>query len=478
MKHPGSEEFDQSLIHSLRHYSRAGSAIPVYIIHLSLFGARSLNQQLTIEGLEGLEDWALLPSAKFRNVDRVGVYRWAPLYTAFSERFAVAAIRLMKGAKKRPVLLDPFVGGGTSTVAAAILGVSAFGVDLDPFSALLARARVALSANPKRIASLLASTKNDVSSEFAEEGATLFRDSDLRFASSVLKRVRAVASRVPGSRSSFQALLDDSSGHFDSEVVALAALCIAASPAAKVVRGSNPVWFKKATRGEVGRTPRLDTTTHTIYQLMLEDLASLRAVVSRPPTVRLFSENFLSTSLHRGCADLILTSPPYLNRLDYVVNHIAPLIILSGLVPLQLEKLRRQMIGTTKIVEKGTANHEWGTTCNDFLQTVQKHSSIASATYYYWNYCKYFKDLYQSLQQLKFLAAPSAIGAIVIQTSFYKEVVAQTDRIVVEMAESLGVDARVGRTEIVRTHLGQISPRQTRYVPSKTLSESVVILNF
>ena len=210
---------------------------------------------------------------------------------------------------------------------------------------------------------------------------------------------------------------------------------------------------------------------------MLDDLAALGGSLPRT-NIRFLNEDFRRTTLPSASVDVILTSPPYLNRLDYVVNHIAALSLLSSLVPICFEELRRNMIGTTKIAEKGEVQKHWGESCLSFLDIVLHHQSQASATYYYWNFYRYFSDLFRSLENMKRLASHRAVGALVIQNSFYKEVPIPTARIVVEMASKLRVGARVVRSEMVRSHLGSLSPRQTRYVGRKTLEEYVVALEF
>jgi hypothetical protein len=106
------------------------------------------------------------------------------------------------------------------------------------------------------------------------------------------------------------------------------------------------------------------------------------------------------------------------------------------------------------------------------------HPSKASDTYYYWNYSRYFSDICQVLTNLKRLARKKARGAMVVQNSFYKELVVATPTIIVEMAEQLGFRSRVARREIVRSHIGVLSPRQTRYVPRKVLEECVLRFEF
>src|SRR4051794_23882758 len=90
-----------------------------------------LGHQLTFDaaGRDGTTstagDWGLIPSPKLSLADNRGPYSWSPLYTAFSERFASAAIALLQSRKRDPTVFDPFVGGGTTLLAALSLGLRA-----------------------------------------------------------------------------------------------------------------------------------------------------------------------------------------------------------------------------------------------------------------------------------------------------------------------------------------------------------------
>ena len=65
---------------------------------------------------------------------------WAPYYAGYSLEFAEAVLQAAS-LKKGSVVLDPWNGSGTTTLAAAKNGLRSLGVDLNPFAVLVARAR-------------------------------------------------------------------------------------------------------------------------------------------------------------------------------------------------------------------------------------------------------------------------------------------------------------------------------------------------
>jgi len=192
-----------------------------------------------------------------RPQDRQGVYAWEPFYAAFSERFAITALPILSNKSRDRVVLDPFVGGGTSLVAAAKLGFPAVGIDLDPVSALLSRARIAITAKRDQVQNLLKDVSGSFDCQFSERARKLFRPSDLSFAAAIFARIQKQTG-LDGS-TLLDSLLDDLPGQFDSEVVALTASCLAARKTAKTVRGSNPVWYRPSLPGEIDPSPKLAT---------------------------------------------------------------------------------------------------------------------------------------------------------------------------------------------------------------------------
>jgi len=135
------------------------------------------------------------------------------------------------------------------------------------------------------------------------------------------------------------------------------------------------------------------------------------------------------------------------------------------------------MIGTTKIVGKGMPpSVDWGSICLEVLGKIEGHPSKASGSYYYWNFCKYFQDLFEWLGGLKKICKIGARGLVVVQNSYYKSVAIPVAEILMEMSGKIGISMKVVKREAVRTHLGTISPRQMNYVPKKVLEESVILL--
>jgi hypothetical protein len=421
------------------------------------------NQQPELP-LKLIRGWNTLPKAKVRRPLPDVPFGWAYTYTAFSLAFANAALELLGAVPGRSVL-DPFVGSGTTVVAAAARRCKALGIDVSPFSSLLTKARLALSADPELVHYYLSKGLCELA---PSEKSDVLGPENSSFAYSVVTAM-SIARGLKPDRLWIELLADDAGIH-DSEVVALMSLAIGARDCAKVVRGSNPIWLRKLA----------ERPTASLKQASMEWATIICNDLRNSPPLTRYGCCVVNTDINctvvRSEFDICLTSPPYPNRLDYVVAHLPELSVLQLIAPTSIRDLRASMIGTTTIVTKNTDEIRlaWGPSCVKTLEAILAHDSYASRRYYYHTYYLYFDRLYKALGRTVEALRRGAQGAIVLQDSFYKDVNIPIPKICVEMLQSHSCSAEIVRTAPVRTHMGQMSPLQHSYVPRKIFGESIV----
>jgi len=422
--------------------------------------------------LDSPQDMTSLPTAKVKGADKTGVHAWTPFYASFSETFALKAIQSL-APDPNDLVFDPFVGSGTTLIAAMKLGLAARGNDLDPFACLLSRAKIAFKADPKDVRKLLQGSKAKKSKcQFPDAAREIFTEECLAYASAVFEKV--LTRTDTDSAGVLGTLLRDKQGAFDSEIVALVAVAIGGATASKLIRGSNPTWYRQAIAGEISEIAALREATLSTAELMLNDLAEAPPVSKLDIILTNSDLKDLRPSPRGRLHDIVLTSPPYLTRMDYVVKHLPHLLILSGLIQIDIDHLRRKMLGTPKIVEKGSFNALWGRQCITCLDAIKSHESYASGNYYVWNYYQYFKTLYSCLVSMTSQLSPSARGLIVVQGSYYKDVPIDLSKIVVEMLENIGLGGRVVSRDKVKTSMRDINPARSGKAPAASSSEDIV----
>ena len=412
--------------------------------------------------------WDALPSTKIKRPKRGDPFAWAYTYTSYSVDFAIQAL-LRLGASKKTLVLDPFVGSGTTLLACSLIGCSGLGIDISPFSLLLSRTRTAWRPDERLVSKYL---KANPSLDNQNASAThILSARDASYVNGVIRAMCKYQAIRPDAL--WCKLLNDTKGHFDSEAVTLLSLTLGARTSAHVEKGSNPIWYKKIAEASATSESSLRDATIACARSICRDL--LGASEGFRKNIRMQQHDFVTLNSTR-LYDLCLTSPPYINRLDYVVAHLPELSVLQHLVPFNLDQLRNGMIGTTKIVQKytSTAAPEWGELCKQTLENIYNHSSYASRRYYYHIHTDYFRRLSEATFSLARVMQRRSEGILVLQDSFYKDLKIQTPQICLEMLNNAGFSATIVRTTVVKAHMGRLSPAQTLYAPQKTLGESVI----
>jgi hypothetical protein len=140
--------------------------------------------------------------------------------------------------------------------------------------------------------------------------------------------------------------------------------------------------------------------------------------------------------------DAILTSPPYVTRIDYVRATLPELMLLEHLgVVDSINKLRRTMLGTPLT----TARSQRDLTALPpgvrlILDRVATHESKASGTYYHRFFSAYFFDLQTSLSNVCRTLKLGGRLCTVVQASHYKEIRIDLALLTAEILRKLGVE--------------------------------------
>ena len=178
--------------------------------------------------------------------------------------------------------------------------------------------------------------------------------------------------------------------------------------------------------------------------------------------------------LKDAVADLVLTSPPYCTRIDYVIST-APELAILGVSERAFDSLRRSLMGTTTVEKSmGEIDERWGSTCCRFLEAVRKHPSKASSTYYLKSHVQYFRELFSSIEECGRILGSQCTAVFVVQDSEYKGIRNDLASIAVEMFESVGLES-VGRSDFEkRISMRSLNAASRMYASGSPPVESVL----
>ena len=177
-----------------------------------------------------------------------------------------------------------------------------------------------------------------------------------------------------------------------------------------------------------------------------------------------------------GSVSCVLGSPPYCTRIDYAIATSPELAVLGYGFENGLDTLRRQLMGTSTVPsEAQEVPSNLGKLCIAFLETLSRHSSKASSTYYFKNHLQYFLSMGASLSEIHRVMKISGRCILVVQDSYYKDLHNDLPAILSEMATIRGLRL-CGRNDFtLRRTLAGINPGSREYRNSFSAVESVLL---
>ena len=242
---------------------------------------------------------------------REPVHRWSPYIQGFAASFVKETIAESLHARKngRPFrVLDPFVGSGTVPIQAKMMGVESCGVEFNPLLHFVAKTksdgwRVAPDLLRRSAQIVLACRKRAAAPDFLANHMHFHEDVLIE-----LRKLKQGVDFLPSHSAASRRVRD-------LLRLALSSILIDCS---RLVR--SPC----LTRRDSKRVPlkRVRALFAERVERIAEDIEALR--VLRKRLLRTPCEILRKNSItfeHDQAYDLVITSPPYMNGMDYVINY-------------------------------------------------------------------------------------------------------------------------------------------------------------
>jgi DNA modification methylase len=422
-----------------------------------------------------------LVSAKRSSSERKGIHSWHPYYAGYSEAFVTSAIEYLD-IRKSHILLDPWHGSGTTALVASRYNLQTIGCDINPVMNIFSAAKNGVLLGQGRfIGKLSKEIKERVLESLSESQND---DSLVDFMSqSLSKGIRTLYSvinsynypKIPFESELFNPIEEISFFLNPFEAFFKSALFITARKLAGYKGGSNPTWVKTLENKAEYCIEDIVSEWIRAIDLMLQDLDSaLIPKLNRTIHISL-SIDSRNLCIHSGSIDGIITSPPYLTRIDYAMSTRPELLIVSNAS--FLRSIREKTIGSTVIVNKNIkVDSIWGKTCLAVLKQVESHSSKAARSYYLPNMLQYFRDVELSLRECIRVLKPKGQALIVVQSSYFKEHEINLGQIYTEICQNLGTQSEIVNREVVRGHMAHVNTKSSLYKNGKVYYEDVVCI--
>lgn len=240
------------------------------------------------------------------------------------------------------VVLDPMCGSGTVLAAASALGHTAHGFDVDPLAVLMSR----VATQPVSTSALIAEATHVIENAELSSVDTLPWDdsetitfAEYWFGASQRKQLGRLS----------RALLDVEDVRVREALqIALSRIIVTKAPKASLAADTSH-----------SRPHRRETeSTYDVYQGFAKSVIGLvklldQRVITGESVVR--GGDARSLDVQDESVDLVITSPPYLNAIDYLRGHKMSLIWLGYSIS-ELRKIRSNSIGAERALSSDAAD--------------------------------------------------------------------------------------------------------------------------
>lgn len=393
-------------------------------------------------------------SIQFMPNTNESIHRWAPYVQGFSAKFVQRTLDRYKSEYKNPVILDPFSGSGTVPLQSKVNGIKSYGVELNPLLHFVAKTKVdSWNTNPERL--LKISRHLPVKKSFC---APDFLKSDKHFNLNVLKNLE----KIKGGIDSFLPATEEEKSIKDLMLVAFSAILIECS--------------------NLKRTPCLgyshskivqDDAPFELFAQKMEEIAEdlWLCQTKYKDFIDTSSKIMLANSMdykHTANYNMVITSPPYMNGLDYVINYKIEMGWLGfGQNHKELKQLKDDMVVCDN-VSKGLI-HEFSIDksryTNYWIEKIKEDIGFNIAqrgTYRRTDMPeivhKYFDDMYKIMRNVVRSLKSNGRFVLVVGDSLIADVYLPTDLILAKIGQELGLKiesvekARNRRSGQIRTY--------------------------
>jgi hypothetical protein len=419
--------------------------------HATQISAPRAVSQLSLP-LYDYDDFAIAkpPSPKRPLAETTGLADLFPYYAGFSFDWACSKVSELSSGDSSQLVLDPWNGAGTTTQAARYDGNPTVGIDRNPVATLVAQLRCVVG---KRAKASGAPTENSGTSSQSNDPLTHW------FGPATARRIREWVN-----------LLQESD--CKTRTLGIVGIFRVVRSLTKDFEGSNPTWVRQAKAD----TDRINLRRAELDESIInESNLLLRRLVSDPGgsgNAVLITASSHQIPLMNNSVGVILTSPPYLTRIDYAVAYARELAVL-GIDVLGSRELRSSLMGTTLIRPVRVDGPAFGPLAADLLRRVSSHPSKASNGYYLKQVKQYLDDLCLSFDEITRVAKIDAAFCLVVQDSFYKDEPVSLAEICIDEATRRGWGFESRSAFPVRRSLTTLNSSARKYKKSQ-VEESVI----
>jgi len=391
------------------------------------------------------------------------IHRWAPYVQGFSALFVQAILDKYKKIYRHPIILDPFAGCGTVLVQAKLNGYRSIGTELNPLLQFIANTKLnSWDVSPKH----LLKTYKEIPRKKMRP-APRFLKSTSQFMANVLRNLEIINGGI-FSRPE----------RTEKQIKAKNLLKLAFS--AILVDCSN--LKRSPCLGYVRNKTVHESTPFVLFNQKIQEIADDLRLIQWQYNNFIHTESKVVCSnamafQHKNKFDLAITSPPYMNGLDYVMNYKIEMGWLEFVRSQKdLKRIKDEMVVCDN-VSKGlirrfyesssTYTNHWIEHIKDDIQkNIVRRGAYRRQDMPYIVH-KYFDDLYKVMKNVVSSLKSGGRFILVVGDSLIADVYVPTDLLIAKIGLDLGL--KIESIEKARE-------RRSGQIRSYKLRESIITL--
>lgn len=399
-------------------------------------------------------------------------HRWYPIKEGFSANFVGDSLRELEDLKRNTTLaIEPFSGSGTTPVECTRLGVSCYGLEVNPFLAFVGKTKLRQADPEKLRAERVRVVRGLKKTEISPlEGISTFcegRGKKKWLFNQIVLRSFAGGWKAVGD-----------CNHYSRAFFRLALLRAAmdncnAYPDGKCLR------YKRLKSFDCFNQETVIARFEHYCRMIEEDLESTPFTRHQSRVECMDCRGLVGVEKNRRF-DFCVTSPPYLNSFDYSDVY-RPELFLSGNVVNndQLMRIRLQTVRSHLQANwKPPTKESYGVLYAKVIKELKARQNELWSTRIPEMVQAYFEDMEGLLIALASRANRNALLKIAVSTSAYGGVVVPVDLILAEIAEGVGWELKDVMVVRRLRSSAQNWKHEDRTSKVPALRESVVILRY
>ncbi len=355
---------------------------------------------------------------------------------------------IQRYSERGDMLLDPFMGSGTANLEASLLGRHSIGVDVDPFSRFLATVKTTVLSEDK-LTEAWQSLRKRVES-YSEpshfDGVLEFPYRDNWFKPYILKELAHIKTEIEKT--------DASQKIKDFFLVCFSSVIRQASEA-------DNNCTRTVVRKSLGKKVLPNMAIDLFIKRTDTQVENMRELATLNPSGNVFIPDNVDARempiVRSESIDLALTSPPYVNAVDYPRTHQLEIYWL-GFESGSLQPLKKRHVGTEVVRAKDYSElHKTG--CKEADEAIAEIYATDPRRAYIAT--KYMWDMFANLKEVYRVLRPGAAYVLVVGNNLIRGVKFETWRYLCSEAPQMGYEIECHFISAVINHFIKV-PRKER----------------